>query len=55
MKNQWELKLNETMFLGDDDYCIIRRVPGGWIYSEYDPVNESTDAMVFVPYIESEK
>lgn len=47
-KSMYDLKLNEEMELAED-YCWIRRVPGGWIYEYEKPGNYSV-AAVFVPY-----
>jgi hypothetical protein len=44
MKDIYSLKMNEAVNI--DDFTRVRRVPSGWIYTNYD--KEVTS--VFVPY-----
>jgi hypothetical protein len=45
----YDLKLNETFKI--DDYCFVRRVPGGWTLTETG-ISQST---VRIPYSEEFK
>jgi hypothetical protein len=45
----YTLKLHESFML-KSSYCLVTRVPGGWIYM-MPPVNDvNTTTSVFVPY-----
>lgn len=49
-KSIYDLELNETLVSCD---YIIRRVPGGWVYTEYDGANSQNICImssVFVPF-----
>lgn len=46
MKDIYSLKMNEAVNI--DDFTRVRRVPSGWIYTNYD--REVTS--VFIPFCE---
>ena len=46
-KTIYNIKLHESISI---DTVIILRVPGGWIYDEYDDNKDITTTSTFVPY-----
>jgi len=44
----YDLKLHEEIWL--DNFTVVMRVPGGWIYLFRCPPNEGNDLGVFVPF-----
>jgi hypothetical protein len=46
-KDIYKMRLHEQLRI--TDHLYIRRVPGGWIYTEYNPNSEAENA-VFVPF-----
>lgn len=52
LQDIYKLKLNESINAtkpDDPTFCEIRRVPGGWIYTMFDPANHICGC-VFVPF-----
>ena len=54
--NIYELKLHQTTDIQEDSttgylpYRYVTRVPGGWIYSNYDIYNDVYTDKMFVPF-----
>lgn len=55
LKTIYDLKLNEVLMI--DDYCIYRRVPGGWVVTIYTRIMDSwgkelelIQSAAFVPF-----
>jgi len=48
LKSVYDLKLHEEVWL--DNYTVVKRVPGGWIYQFRFPPPEGCDIGVFVPF-----
>lgn len=46
MSKLYEIDINDAFWVDKDKDCLIRRVPGGWIYTEY---AEQGISSVFVP------
>lgn len=59
MKTIFDLELHEELLIKDEDYekIVVMRVPGGYLYKHYEPVEFTIDnnnlictTQTFVPY-----